>query len=432
MMRTTPIRAAMGTLLVFAACGAIAGSAVFETPTIPSSGDADDPAIWLNPTDPSRSLVITSAKNEGLRVYDLAGQQLQSLLPPGTVDGVKSRLNNVDVQYGLRLADGSRADVAIYTDRGQDTLRTFRINATGTPLTELTSYSRLFPAQPVSEQATGYGLALWRDQANDKLYSLVAQRHGNGIAQFEMVAQADGTVRSQQVRSWNLPTIYKGQDLNQGDFSPQSEGMVVDQQTGMLYIGQEDVGIWGIDLKTGTLGSGPLVETKTFDPSSPITADVEGLTIRYGLNGEGVLIASSQGDNTFAAFDRKGLGYLGSFSISAGNGIDAVQESDGADVTSFALPGYAGGVFITQDGYDGDDFNADATNFKYVQWSDIARDNAFLAPYAELPAGFDPRTVGAVPEPATIALMLAGLGAVGWVSKRRRGRTNTIAPRLET
>jgi 3-phytase len=399
-----------------------AASAVVETPTIPSSGDADDPAIWLHPTDPSRSLVIGSAKNEGLRVYDLAGQQLQSYLP-GRVDGQRSRLNNVDVQYDFKLADGSRADVAIYTDRGQDTLRVFKINSSGTPLTEVTAYNRLFPSQPVADQATGYGLALWRDAAQDKLFSLVAQRHGTGIGQFEMVAQADGTVTSKLVRSWSLPSTYKGQDLNDdaNDWSPQSEGMVVDQQTGMLYVGQEDVGIWGINLRTGLLGAQPLVETKSFDPASPITADVEGLTIRYGENGEGVILASSQGDNTFAAFNRKDFSHLGSFSIGAGNGIDAVQESDGADVTSFGLPGFEGGMFVAQDGYDGDDFEGDsATNFKYSSWTDIVRDNAFLAPYGALPAGFDPRQVAAVPEPATVALLLAGLGVVGWKGRRQR------------
>jgi 3-phytase len=403
---------------------AMAATAVIETPTIPSTGDADDPAIWLNPTDASKSLVITSAKNEGLRVYDLSGQQLQSLLP-GKVDGQKSRLNNVDVQYNFLMGDGSRADLAVYTDRGQDILRIYKINPTDTPLTEVTSsaYTRLFPNQPVADQATGYGLALWRDAANDKLYSLVAQRHGTGIAQYELVANANGSVGTQLVRSWSLPTTYQGVNLDNdaADISPQSEGMVVDQQTGMLYIGQEDVGIWGINLHTGVLGSAPLIETKTFNPASPIAADVEGLTIRYGENGEGVIIASSQGDNTFAAFDRKTFAHLGNFSIGASGSIDAVQESDGADVTSFGLPGFEDGVFVTQDGYDGDVFDADATNFKYVKWADIVRDNPFLAPYAKLPANFDPRNITPVPEPGSVALVLCGLGLVGMLRRRQRG-----------
>jgi myo-inositol-hexaphosphate 3-phosphohydrolase len=42
--------------------------------------------------------VIGTAKNDGLRVYDLSGNQLQSYLTPGKVENIASRLNNVDVQ----------------------------------------------------------------------------------------------------------------------------------------------------------------------------------------------------------------------------------------------------------------------------------------------------------------------------------------------
>src|SRR5690242_17678732 len=40
---------------------------------------ADDAAIWIHPTDPARSTIIGTMKtsSNGLRVYDLAGNQLQ-------------------------------------------------------------------------------------------------------------------------------------------------------------------------------------------------------------------------------------------------------------------------------------------------------------------------------------------------------------------
>ncbi|WP_204319900.1 phytase, partial [Klebsiella pneumoniae] len=60
-----------------------------QTPTLSAPVDADDPAVWLHPTDAGKSLVITSVKNGGLRVYDLGGNQVQSLLnASATVDGV--------------------------------------------------------------------------------------------------------------------------------------------------------------------------------------------------------------------------------------------------------------------------------------------------------------------------------------------------------
>src|SRR5688572_22724947 len=44
--------------------------------------DADDPAIWVHPRDRARSLVIGTAKNGGLRVYDLAGREVQAIATP--------------------------------------------------------------------------------------------------------------------------------------------------------------------------------------------------------------------------------------------------------------------------------------------------------------------------------------------------------------
>ena len=37
--------------------------------------DSDDPAIYLHPTDPNQSIVISTLKNAGLVVYDLQGER---------------------------------------------------------------------------------------------------------------------------------------------------------------------------------------------------------------------------------------------------------------------------------------------------------------------------------------------------------------------
>ena len=74
-----------------------------------------------------------------------------------------------------------------------------------------------------------------------------------------------GCVRAPTVRSRSTscaisasPLFHDGQDLrveNEDDplrdWSPQFEGLVVDQRSGVLFAGQEDVGIWRIDLKNG-------------------------------------------------------------------------------------------------------------------------------------------------------------------------------------
>jgi 3-phytase len=54
---------------------------LFNYEDAPATPDADDPAIWVNRRNPSRSLVIGTAKDAGLLVYDLSGKLVQALLP---------------------------------------------------------------------------------------------------------------------------------------------------------------------------------------------------------------------------------------------------------------------------------------------------------------------------------------------------------------
>src|SRR5688500_15183786 len=51
-----------------------------ETVPVLHSGDAmDDPAVWVHPTDKSRSLVLGNDKGGGLETYDLDGSLVQRL-----------------------------------------------------------------------------------------------------------------------------------------------------------------------------------------------------------------------------------------------------------------------------------------------------------------------------------------------------------------
>src|SRR3954470_9621523 len=96
--------------LLFAACGdagvqdpVVDVAATVETAPVRHGGDAaDDPAIWVHPSDPSKSLVLGDDKGGGLCVYGLDGAELQLL-------DEKKRINNVDLRYGFPLA-GSFAD----------------------------------------------------------------------------------------------------------------------------------------------------------------------------------------------------------------------------------------------------------------------------------------------------------------------------------
>lgn len=430
----------LATVLAVPAVAAPAVPAVqptLETPNLPDNkleSDADDPAVWIHPKTPAASLVVTAVKDGGIRVYNLRGRLIQVLRPAETDHG-SGRINNVDVSYGLSFPGGSTADVVVASDRGLDVVRVYRIDGdAAAPLTEITANptKRAFKdrprdngtgsiANPLADQDTVYGLALWK-RRNGTVLAAVTQRHQPRIGLFRLDAKADGTVDAVYVRDFRFPVRFEGQNLRQEsdedprkDWSPQFEGLVVDQRTGILYAGQEDVGIWRIDLAAGAAAARPFYTTRgsagsSFrEPKSRIARDVEGLTIYYGAGKTGYLLASSQGqahgdarlpdapyDDTFAVFDIDGEAipsYRGSFRVGSrrADGIDSVEESDGAEVISTGLPGFPDGLFITQDGYDGNDFSGDvdSSNFKYVDWGRIAR--SLTPPLVVTPGAYDPR-----------------------------------------
>ncbi len=59
---------------------------------------------------------------------------------------------------------------------------------------------------------------------------------------------------------------------------------------------------------------------------------------------------------------------MGRFRISPGD-VDGTSETDGIDILTGDLPGFAGGLFVAQDG----DNSPEAQNFKFVSWNEIKR-----------------------------------------------------------
>jgi 3-phytase len=375
--------------------------------------DADDPAIWVNRRRPAASVVLGTAKDAGLRAYDLRGRELQAIFPPpAPAPGSEAgRFNNVDLLSGVRLGGRTR-DLAVVTDRGRDQLRVYTVGAGRRPLTDVTS-----PAVPfvfsadqaeVDEQATAYGLAAWRGY-DGHAYAVVSRRNTSTLALVRFVADRRGTVSYQRVRTLEMPSSFTLPDgstwspCGEPGEGPQFEGMVVDRRTATLYAAQEDVGIWRLDADLAA-GPGLLIDRvreygvpATFDEvteeciaSGPdpgyggpnLAADAEGLTIAHGRGRDGHLLASSQGDSTFVVYDRVVDGgapnrVLGRFRVGDGPTVDAVDESDGAAVVTDRVPGFPGGLLVLHDGAETptvpgpDGEPRPATNFSYVALDDV-------------------------------------------------------------
>src|SRR5690606_26296789 len=130
----------------------------------------------------------------------------------------------------------------------------------------------------------------------------------------------------------------------------QPEGCVVDDETGNLYVGEEDVGIWRWNLAAG---SSDTPESIAKIDRQRITDDVEGLTImRDGAHK--YLIASSQGDDTYNVFRIEGAAhtYVGRFAIVGGETIDGVTATDGLDAWSGTIAQFPEGALGFHDDED--------------------------------------------------------------------------------
>jgi 3-phytase len=301
---------------------------------------ADDPAIWVNPKDPARSAVIGTDKKGGLYVYDLAGQPLQFL--------ANGRMNNVDLRTGFRL--GGR-DVVLVTasDRTNKAVAILTLDPETRQLTDVAD------GLQETELSDPYGLCMYRSRRSGETYVFINDPTGL-VRQWRLAATPAGKVRAEVVRSFAL--------------NSQVEGCVADDETGALYVAEEDVGLWRFGAEPDAGDKRRMVAAIKDNPK--FKADFEGVGLWAGKGGRGYLVVSVQGNNTYAVFSRQGRNrYLGSFAIAPdpAKGIDGVSETDGLDVTSAALPGFPDGLLVTQDGYNVSP--SENQNFKFVSWTDV-------------------------------------------------------------
>ena len=304
-----------------------------ETEPVSTGGDsADDTTVWVNPVDPSQSLIIGTNKLRGLAVYDLAGRQLQ-FLPDG-------KMNNVDHRDGFPLG-AEKVSLVTSSNRSNNSIAIYRVNPATLRLENVAA--RRIPAADV------YGACMYHNPKTGKFYSIITSKKGTA-EQFELFDNGKGRVDARSLRRFKVGS--------------QLEGCVADDELGQLYLGEEKVGIWKYQAEPDAKLDRMKVDGMS--PQGNLAADVEGLTIAYTKDGKGYLIASSQGDNTYVIYRREGSNaYVKRFRIAAGNGIDEVTNTDGIYVSTANLgPGFPRGIFIAQDGVN-DKANQ---NFKLVPW----------------------------------------------------------------
>lgn len=235
--------------------------------------DADDPAIWIHPTDPSKSIIIGTDKdktNGGLYVWDLRGKQIQYVQ--------LQRPNNVDVRYGFNL--GARvADVAVVNLCRLKEIKVFAINPNDGTLTDITSTEGI----KTPELDKPYGLCLYQRPADGAMFVIESSSEGESaesLHQYRLLPDGLGKVKGIYVRTFGRGTIFD-----------KVEGLVADDELGFVYASDEEAAIRKFYADPD---KGDNNEIVAFGLADGIQSDREGLAIYRCDSTTGYLLASSQ------------------------------------------------------------------------------------------------------------------------------------------
>lgn len=297
---------------------------------------ADDPAIWYNEENPQKSIIYGSDKLNGIHTYSLSGKALQYIQC--------GKINNIDVRQNIKWGN-KKVDLLAGSNRTDNSISIFIID-------EETGLIHDSPDYTISLGTfSPYGFCLYRKEGN--LYAFANSKSGE-IRQLKISnSKADG-FSHKMVRKLKLKT--------------QVEGMVVDDQNDLLYVGEEEFGIYIFSAIEDGSKKPKLMKSSTAKNNPKISYDIEGLA----LLGDDYLIASSQGNFSYAIFDRKKDLYVTSFKIIETENIDGVIETDGIDILSLPLGDkYKSGILVVQDGFNYQNKTKLAQNFKIVDLEPI-------------------------------------------------------------
>src|SRR5690554_4502572 len=246
--------------------------------------DSDDPAIWIHPDDPSKSLIIGTDKEEdgALYVFDLDGK----IIPEKVIRGLK-RPNNVNIAYGLIL-NGRSIDVAVTTERLTNRIRIFSLPDMQ-PIDN--GGIEIFVGEDLRAPM---GIALYKRPTDGSIYAIVGRKDG----------PKDGTYLWQYLLKGGESDYITAQKVREfGDYSGKKEieAIAVDSELGYVYYSDETIGVRKYYADPDSAN----VELAIF-ATTGFTEDHEGISIYKEGNGTGYILVSDQQANKFHIFTREG------------------------------------------------------------------------------------------------------------------------------
>lgn len=281
--------------------------------TQPLPHDTDDPAIWIHPTDATKSVIVGTDKDTdgGLYMYDLKGTILKKSIS-------LKRPNNVDIAYGLKIG-GTTIDIAVTTERETNKIRIFSM-----PALEPIDNGGIDVFVGETEKDP-MGIALYTRPSDGAVFAIVGRKSGPSgtyLWQYELKDSGNGKVEAAVVRKF-------------GNFSGKKEieAIAVDNELGFVYCSDENVGI-------RKYFANPAINDNTelaLFGQKDFKSDHEGIAIYKTTASTGYILVSNQQANTFVVYAREGTNDNPNQHLKLAEVSTSTIECDGADATSVNL-----------------------------------------------------------------------------------------------
>lgn len=281
--------------------------------TQPTPHDTDDPAIWIHPTEASKSLIIGTDKETGggLYVYNLDGKIINSYIN-------MSRPNNVDIAYGLKIGD-QKIDIAVTTEREKNRIRVFS-------LPDLKPIDNGGIEVFVGEKERDpMGIALYTRPSDGTIFAIVGRKFGpteNYLWQYELSVSDNKNITAKLVRKF-------------GKFSGKKEieAIAIDNEMGFIYYSDEQSGMRKYYADPAKNDNSELA----FLGQNDFKSDNEGIAIYKKTDTTGYILVSNQQKNTFVVYLREGSKNNVNEHQKIAEFPTSTIECDGADATSINL-----------------------------------------------------------------------------------------------
>lgn len=293
--------------------------------------------VWLNPVDPSRSLLLVADNFAGLLVYSIDGSA-RFQQADGPVQGV-------DVQDGFVAGTDGGIQSLVMVANTSSGLVSYTIDPSTLAI------SRAGIANFTPSGITPNSLALYAN-AQGRLFVFVGSATGQ-VAQYAVTPGTDGGISPTALRTFTVGNAVVG--------------LTVDDALGQLYVAERNRGIWRYGAESDAGDARAAVD----DISQGLVSPVGGLALYAGTGSDGYLLAAGAGDNAVRVYKRNPADQarVGSFVITQDGGVDAVDFPRVLAVTNRPLGTlFPQGMVAVQDSAN----TGENENFKLVPWNTVA------------------------------------------------------------